>query len=68
MSEAAVQDILRKIEQLPEEERLLLEARLAELAEAEWQREAERARQKARAQGIDQAAIDKAIEELRYPS
>ncbi len=68
MSEAAVQDILRKIEQLPEDERLLLEERLAELAEAEWQREADLARQKAREQGIDQAAIDKAIEELRYPS
>ena len=67
MSEAAVQDILQRIEQLPEEDRLLLEQRLAELAEREWHREAEKARQAARAQGLDQAAIDAAIQKLRYP-
>ena len=42
MSEAKVQEILQKIEQLPEADRLLLEERLAELAENEWKREAEK--------------------------
>ena len=67
MSEA-VSDILHRIEQLPEEDRLILEERLAELAEAEWKREAEQARQLARERGLDQAAIDQAIHDLRYPS
>jgi hypothetical protein len=67
MSEA-VSDILHRIEQLPEEERLILEERLAELAEAEWRREAEQARQLAHERSLDQAAIDQAIHELRYPS
>jgi hypothetical protein len=68
MSEATVQEILQQIEQLPEEDRLLLEKRLAELAENEWKREAEKARQAARAQGLDQAAIDRAVQKIRYPS
>ncbi len=42
MSEA-VREILHRIEQLPEEDRLLLEERLTEIAEAEWKREAEHA-------------------------
>lgn len=66
MSEA-VQEVLQRIEQLPEEDRLVLEERLAEWAEAEWKREAESARQVARERGLDQAAIDQAIEELRDP-
>lgn len=35
-------------------------------AEAEWRREAEEARKVARARGIDQAAIDRAVEKARY--
>jgi hypothetical protein len=66
MSAATVDEIIRQIEQLPEEDRPLLDKRLAELA-AEWRSEAERARQAAQARGVDQAAIDRAIEELRYP-
>ncbi len=64
MNEAAVQEILQRIQQLPEEDRLLLEARLAE---DEWRRAAAGARPAAGARGIDQAAIDRAIEELRHP-
>ena len=64
----AVQEILERIEQLPEEDRLILEERLAERAEVEWRREAESARRIAREQGVDQAAIDRAVQELRYPS
>jgi hypothetical protein len=68
MSHSAVQEILQRIQELPDEERLLLEARLAELAEDEWRQAAAEARRAARARGIDQAAIDRAIEELRRPS
>jgi hypothetical protein len=64
----AVREILDRIEQLPEEDRFVLEERLAELAETEWKREAEHARQIARERGLDQAAIDRAIRDLRYPS
>ena len=65
MSEA-VHEILNRIQQLPAEDRLLLEDYLAQQMEAEWQREAEEARQLARQKGIDQAAIDQAIERVRY--
>ena len=65
MSEAVL-DILHRIDALPEQERLLLQEYLARAAEAEWQREAEEARRLARAKGIDQAAIDQAVEAVRY--
>jgi hypothetical protein len=68
MSQSAVQEILQRIQELPEEDRLLLEARLAEMAEDEWRRAAAEARHAARARGIDQTAIDRAIEELRQSS
>jgi hypothetical protein len=67
MSEA-VHEILQRIQELPEEDRLLLEERLAEFGEAEWKREAESARRIARDKGLDQAAIDQVIHDLRYPS
>ena len=66
MNEAAVQEILERIQQLPAEDRVLLEERLAELAETEWKREAEQARRIARERGLDQAAIDRAVREVRY--
>jgi hypothetical protein len=66
MSEA-LREILHRIEQLPDEDRLILEERLTEIAEAEWKREAEDARQLARERGLDQAAIDQAVHDLRYP-
>jgi hypothetical protein len=65
MSEA-VQEIVRRIQQLPEEDRLQLEEYLAQLAEEEWKREAEMARLHARQKGIDQATIDRAVEKVRY--
>lgn len=68
MSAFVVQEILERIQQLADEDRLLLEARLAELVEDEWRRATAEARRAARARGIDQAAIDRAIEELRRPS
>jgi hypothetical protein len=65
MSEAVL-DILHRIELLPEPDRLLLQEHLARAAEAEWQNEADNARQVAREKGIDQAAIDRAVEKVRY--
>ena len=66
MSPSNVQTILDQIERLPEADRLLLEQRLAELADAEWKREAEAARRLARDRGVDQAVIDQAIHDLRH--
>ena len=66
MSQSSVQTILDQIEQLPQADRLLLEQRLAELADAEWKREADAARRLARERGVDQAAIDQAIHNLRH--
>jgi hypothetical protein len=68
MNGTAVQDILDRIQQLPTEDRLFLQERLAELSEAEWRREADEARTRARELGLDQAKIDEAIEELRHPA
>ncbi len=65
MSEA-VQEIMERIQQLPEEDRLLLDEQLARQAEAEWKREAAAARRLAQKKGIDQAAIDLAVEQIRY--
>ena len=65
MSEA-VHEILDRIQRLPQEDRLLLEDCLAQQAEAEWKREAEEARRLARQNGIDPAAIDCAVEKVRY--
>lgn len=62
----AVLDILQRIQQLSEEQRMILDQKLAELTEAEWKREAEQARRIAREKGVDQAAIDKAIQDVRY--
>ncbi len=65
MSEA-VHEILDRIQKLPADESLELEEQLALQAEADWRREAEKARAMARSRGIDQAAIDRAIEKARY--
>jgi hypothetical protein len=62
----AVRDILERIQHLPAAERLELQGVLAEQAEAEWHREAEEARRSARQKGIDQAAIDRAVANVRY--
>jgi len=68
MGSAAVREILQKIDQLPEDERLALERQLTERAETEWLREAAEARELARQRGIDQAAIDRAVDQERYGS
>jgi hypothetical protein len=68
MSQTIVQTILEQIRQLPQEDRLLLENELAEMAETEWRREAEQARRLACEKGLDQAAINETIERVRYPN
>jgi hypothetical protein len=68
MTSAAVDEILKKIDDLPEAERVVLEQQLAERAEAEWLRESIRARELARQRGLDQPVIDRAVEEVRYGS
>jgi len=66
MSETTVREILERIDELPADERALLEQRLAERAESEWHREANTAREIARERGLDQAAIDDAIRRTRH--
>lgn len=65
MSEAVL-EILDRIRRLPDDDRRTLDEQLGQMAELEWQREAESARQGAFAQGLDQAAIDAAVESVRY--
>ena len=62
----AVNEIIQRIERLPEEDRLALDEHLAQMAEIEWKREADETRLLARLKGIDQAAIDEAVEKVRY--
>jgi hypothetical protein len=66
MTSAAVDEILKKIDDLSEAERLALEQQLAERAEAQWLRESIQASALARQHGLDQAAIDRAVEQVRY--
>jgi hypothetical protein len=62
----SVKEILREIDALNEEDRLALDQHLASRLEEEWQREAKAAREEAQRRGIDQAAIDRAVEHQRY--
>ena len=62
----AVKAIIQKIDALEDQDRLALEQELARRLEREWTKEATQARKEARRKGIDQAAIDRAIELRRY--
>jgi hypothetical protein len=66
MSHVTVNEILQQIDQLPSEERMILEQELAQRAEREWRQAAEEARRIARERGLDQATIDEAVREVRY--
>ena len=68
MSSMGVQEILDQIGHLSDEERLRLARRLAETSELDWRQEAEHARLIAREKGIDQTAVDRAVEEVRHPT
>ena len=66
MSRATVDDILDRIKQLPEEDRLLLGELLAEQEDQEWHEESAKARRVAKSQGLDQNAIDRAVHAARH--
>ena len=66
MPKISVQDILREIESLPEADQFALEQELARRLDMQWDREARQARDQARERGIDQAAIDRAIDRRRH--
>lgn len=68
MSKVSVEDILREIEALSDEERLALDEQLAGRLQEQWEHEADAARDEARRRGIDQVAIDQAIEHRRHRS
>jgi hypothetical protein len=66
MNRATVDDILDQIKQLPEEDRRLLDALLAQQEDQEWREEAAKARKGGRNQGIDQEAVDRAVQAVRH--
>ena len=66
MAVTTVQRILELIDRLSEDDRKLLEERLAQRVETAWLEEVEDARREAEERGIDQDAIDQVIEKRRY--
>lgn len=66
MSRATIDEILDRIRQLPEEDRLLFDKMLAEQEDQEWREEAANAQRLARSRAIDQGAIDRAIHAVRH--
>jgi hypothetical protein len=66
MSRATVDEILDRIKQLPEEDRLLFDELLAQQEDQEWREEAAKARKMAQNRGIDQGAIDRAVHAVRH--
>ena len=64
MSSTAVHRDLDRIKRLSAEDRLLLDRHLAQLEEEEWQQEAATARRVAGERGIDQEAIDRAVDRV----
>ena len=66
MAVTTVQRILELIDRLSEDDRELLEERLAQRVETAWVEEVEEARRKAEERGLDQDTIDHAIHKHRY--
>jgi hypothetical protein len=63
---AEVREILERIRRLPEPDRLELRSELSREEEQEWVQMLTQAREMARQRGIDDAAIVRAVESLRY--
>ena len=61
-----VQEILNRIRQLPEPQQQELRSELARQDEEEWSNLTKQAREIASQRGIDDAAIARAVESLRY--
>jgi hypothetical protein len=68
MSHTTVEGLIEQIQKLSEEDRLLLETRLSDISETEWQKETTLARQEAKKRNIDQKEIDNAVYQTRYSS
>ena len=66
MSRTAVDEILARIKELPDDERLVFDELLAQEEDLEWREEAAKARESATGRGIDQEAIDRAVQAVRY--
>jgi hypothetical protein len=66
MSRPAVDEILARIKELPDDDRLLFDELLAQEEDLEWREEAAKARESAKTQGIDQETIDRAVQAVRY--
>ena len=66
MSHAAVYELFDRIRSLEDDDRLLLEDLLARQEDAEWRRQASEARSKARKEGVDQEAINRAVAAVRH--
>ena len=63
---SAVQEILDQILRLPQEQRAEFDSELSRIEEAEWTAMVTDARRVARERGIDDDAITRAVETLRY--
>jgi hypothetical protein len=61
-----VREIIERIHRLPEAEQQELRMELARQDEQEWAGLLARARETARQRGIDDAAIERAVESVRY--
>jgi len=61
-----VREILERIRQLPERDRLELWSQWAQQEDSEWKRLALEAREMARKRGIDDDSIARAVESFRY--
>ncbi|MBI5762437.1 MAG: hypothetical protein HZA51_02800 [Planctomycetes bacterium] len=66
MSHPKVDQVMELIEQLPDDERLVLEQRLSQRFEAEWAGAVAENRRIAQQQGITEESIDRAIHRRRY--
>jgi 2-hydroxychromene-2-carboxylate isomerase len=66
MSSAAVHDIWDRIHALSEEDRLAFEREWACWVEEQWRSSSQEARKVAAQEGLDDAAIARAVDEVRY--
>ncbi|MEX2214034.1 MAG: hypothetical protein WD768_07900 [Phycisphaeraceae bacterium] len=66
MPQSAVDKIIGQIHRLTSAQRRQLDRRLAADADRQWEAAAIKARQQAKARGVDQKAIDRAVKESRY--
>ena len=66
MSATNVQQLIEQIRQLSDQDRQMLDERLAQTEDAEWRELKKEGRRIAEERGIDMEAIDRAVERERY--